>query len=88
MLAQAERLGDPLLREMLPAGVRLISGPGCPVCVTPVDYLDRAEALAELPGVILCTFGDLLRVPSSRGSLERARAGHPAVPGCSCSGSS
>lgn len=62
------------LRRLLPRNVRLISGPGCPVCVTPVDYLDRAEALAALPDVILCTFGDLMRVPSSRGSLEQARA--------------
>ena len=62
------------LRRMLPPQVRLISGPGCPVCVTPVDYLDRAEALAALPGTIVCTFGDLVRVPSSHGSLERARA--------------
>jgi hydrogenase expression/formation protein HypD len=62
------------LRRMLPPEVRLISGPGCPVCVTPVDYLDRAEALAALPGTVVCTFGDLVRVPSSRGSLERARA--------------
>jgi len=62
------------LRELLPPRVRLISGPGCPVCVTPIDYLDRAEALAALPDVILCTFGDLMRVPSSRGNLEQARA--------------
>lgn len=62
------------LRRLLPPQLRLISGPGCPVCVTPVDYLDRAEALAGLPDVIVCTFGDLMRVPSSRGSLERARA--------------
>ncbi len=62
------------LRRLLPPRIRLLSGPGCPVCVTPVDYLDRAEALAALPDVIVCTFGDLLRVPSSRGSLERARA--------------
>ncbi len=62
------------LRRLLPPRVRLISGPGCPVCVTPVDYLDRAEALAALPDVIVCTFGDLMRVPSSLGSLERARA--------------
>jgi hydrogenase expression/formation protein HypD len=62
------------LRRMLPPQVRLISGPGCPVCVTPVDYLDRAEALAALPDTIVCTFGDLMRVPSSRGSLEKARA--------------
>jgi hydrogenase expression/formation protein HypD len=62
------------LRRLLPPAVRLISGPGCPVCVTPVDYLDRAEALAALPGTIVSTFGDLMRVPSSRGSLERERA--------------
>jgi hydrogenase expression/formation protein HypD len=62
------------LRRLLPATVRLIAGPGCPVCVTPVGYVDRAEALAHRPGTIVCTFGDLLRVPSTRGSLERARA--------------
>ncbi len=62
------------LRSMMPANVRLISGPGCPVCVTPVDYLDRALALAALPDTILCTFGDLMRVPSSTISLEQARA--------------
>jgi hydrogenase expression/formation protein HypD len=62
------------LRRMLPDGVRLISGPGCPVCVTPVDYLDRALALADLGDVTVCTFGDLMRVPSSRSSLERAHA--------------
>jgi hydrogenase expression/formation protein HypD len=65
------------LRRMLPEAVRLISGPGCPVCVTPVDYLDRAVALAALPDTTVCTFGDLMRVPSSTTSLERARAaGH------------
>ncbi len=62
------------LRRMLPDDVRLISGPGCPVCVTPVDYLDRALALAGLPDTLVCTFGDLMRVPSSHSSLERARA--------------
>lgn len=62
------------LRRMLPEGVRLISGPGCPVCVTPVEYLDRALALAELEGTTVCTFGDLMRVPSSLSSLERAHA--------------
>jgi hydrogenase expression/formation protein HypD len=62
------------LRGALKPGVRLISGPGCPVCVTPVSYLDRAEALAKSHGAILCTFGDLFRVPSSTGSLERLRA--------------
>ncbi len=67
-------IGAAGLRRLLPRKVRLISGPGCPVCVTPVDYLDRAEALAALSDVIVCTFGDLMRVPSSGGSLERARA--------------
>lgn len=62
------------LRQMLPVGVRLISGPGCPVCVTPVDYLDRALALAALPDTTICTFGDLMRVPSSLSSLEQAHA--------------
>jgi hydrogenase expression/formation protein HypD len=62
------------LRRLLPSSVRLIAGPGCPVCVTPVGYVDRAEALARRPGTIVCTFGDLLRVPSSTGSLERTRA--------------
>lgn len=62
------------LRRMLPPRVRLISGPGCPVCVTPVGYLDRAIALAALPDVTVCTFGDLMRVPSSTQTLEQARA--------------
>jgi hydrogenase expression/formation protein HypD len=62
------------VRHLLPESVRLISGPGCPVCVTPVSYVDRAEALAQLPGHVVCTFGDLVRVPSTSGSLERARA--------------
>jgi len=62
------------LRRLLPPTVRLIAGPGCPVCVTPVGYVDRAEALSRRPGTTVCTFGDLLRVPSSTGSLERVRA--------------
>lgn len=58
------------LRAQLPPNIRLVSGPGCPVCVTPIDYLDRAEALCRLPDTCVCTFGDLFRVPSSRSSLE------------------
>ncbi|RMF80765.1 MAG: hydrogenase formation protein HypD [Nitrospirae bacterium] len=66
------------LRHRLPEAVRLISGPGCPVCVTPVGYLDRAEALARQHGAVLVTFGDLMRVPSSSGSLEELSAeGYP-----------
>lgn len=67
------------LRRLMPDTVRLISGPGCPVCVTPVDYLDRALALAGLPGTVICTFGDLMRVPSSTVNLERARADGAAI---------
>ena len=62
------------LRRMLAPNVRLVSGPGCPVCVTPIDYMDRAVALARQDDVILCTFGDLMRVPSSSSSLERESA--------------
>jgi hydrogenase expression/formation protein HypD len=62
------------LRELLPEGVRLVSGPGCPVCVTAMPDLDRVLAVARLPEVILVTFGDLVRVPASRGSLAAERA--------------
>ncbi len=62
------------LRGKLAPEIRLVSGPGCPVCVTPVGYLDRAEALARQRNAVLCTFGDLFRVPSSTGSLERLKA--------------
>lgn len=62
------------LRRLLPRNVRLISGPGCPVCVTPIDYMDRAVALARRDDVTVCTFGDLMRVPSSASSLERESA--------------
>lgn len=58
------------IRHLLPAGLRLISGPGCPVCVTPISYMDRAVALSRQSDVILASFGDLLRVPSSHSSLE------------------
>jgi len=63
------------LRRLLPQSIELISGPGCPVCVTPTSYIDRAARIAALPGVIACTFGDMMRVPGSDGSLESARAG-------------
>ena len=62
------------LRDLLPPVVRLVSGPGCPVCVTAVGDLDRVVALARLPGVTLTTFGDLVRVPASRTSLAAERA--------------
>ena len=62
------------LRQLLPEGVRLVSGPGCPVCVTAMADLDRVLALARLPEVTLVTFGDLIRVPASRGTLAAERA--------------
>ena len=62
------------LRDLLPAGMRLVSGPGCPVCVTAVGDLDVVVALSRLPGVTIATFGDLVRVPSSRSSLAAERA--------------
>jgi hydrogenase expression/formation protein HypD len=62
------------IRSLLPANVRLISGPGCPVCVTPIDYVDKAVAYARLPETIVATFGDMLRVPGSTSSLMQERA--------------
>jgi hydrogenase expression/formation protein HypD len=62
------------LRQALPDNVRLISGPGCPVCVTPQEQIDHFIALGQLDGVTLTTFGDMLRVPGSERSLEQARA--------------
>ena len=62
------------IRSMLPEGLRLISGPGCPVCVTPVGFIDEAMMLAEDRGCTVCTFGDLVRVPGTAGSLATARA--------------
>ena len=62
------------LRALLPENLELLSGPGCPVCVTPSDYIDRAILLARRPEVILATFGDLMRVPCSLGTLELEKA--------------
>ena len=62
------------LDELLPREVELIHGPGCPVCVTPLETIDRALAIARRPEVILCSFGDMLRVPGSRDDLLAVRA--------------
>ncbi|HUT34710.1 MAG TPA: hydrogenase formation protein HypD [Planctomycetota bacterium] len=62
------------IRAMLPPNVKLLSGPGCPVCVTPMGMVDAALAIARRPGVCLATFGDMVRVPGSASSLERAKA--------------
>jgi hydrogenase expression/formation protein HypD len=63
------------IRSMLPANLRLISGPGCPVCVTAQRYIDAAIRIGARDGVIVATYGDMLRVPGRDGSLERLRAG-------------
>jgi hydrogenase expression/formation protein HypD len=60
--------------ELLPAGVRMIHGPGCPVCVTPLETLDRAMAIAARPNTILASFGDMLRVPGSDTDLLALKA--------------
>ena len=64
------RLG---IRKLLPPQVELISGPGCPVCVTPVGFIDEAVWLALKKSVTVCTFGDLVRVPGTEMSLAGAR---------------
>ena len=67
---QIHRFG---IHQMLPEGVKLISGPGCPVCVTPNEYIDFAVELARA-GYTVATFGDMIRVPGSYSSLEKVRA--------------
>ena len=69
------------LKKMLPANIRLLSGPGCPVCVTPVSYIDTAIALSQKSAnstgekdVLITTFGDMMRVPGSSSSLEKEKA--------------
>jgi hydrogenase expression/formation protein HypD len=55
--------------QLLPEGIELVHGPGCPVCVTPLEMIDKAHAIARRPDVIFCSFGDMLRVPGSEGDL-------------------
>ncbi|MBI4424931.1 MAG: hydrogenase formation protein HypD [Elusimicrobia bacterium] len=62
------------LDRLLPEGLTLVHGPGCPVCVTPLEQIDRAIAIASRPEAVLCTFGDMLRVPGSSRSLLEAKA--------------
>jgi hydrogenase expression/formation protein HypD len=59
---------------LLPPKVTLVHGPGCPVCVTPVEYVDKAIEIALRPGTILCSFGDMLRVPGSHSDLFAAKS--------------
>ncbi|MEJ2720388.1 MAG: hydrogenase formation protein HypD [bacterium] len=60
--------------ELLPSGIALVHGPGCPVCVTPAELIDKAVAIARLPDVILCSFGDMLRVPGTKEDLLSIKA--------------
>jgi hydrogenase expression/formation protein HypD len=62
------------LDYLLPPEIELVHGPGCPVCVTPLEMIDRAHAIARRPDVIFCSFGDMLRVPGSDGDLFQVRA--------------
>ncbi|HEV2394737.1 MAG TPA: hydrogenase formation protein HypD [Verrucomicrobiae bacterium] len=62
------------LDDLLPKGVSLIHGPGCPVCVTPLELIDKALEIASRPGVIFCSFGDMLRVPGSGMDLLGVKA--------------
>src|SRR5512133_2369275 len=60
--------------ELLPPEVTLLHGPGCPVCVTPLEKIDRAVVLASRPGIIFCSFGDMLRVPGTDRDLLSVKA--------------
>jgi len=67
------------LLQLLPPALTMIHGPGCPVCVTPLDLIDKAVWLASRPDVILCSYGDMIRVPGSARSLLEAKAQGAAV---------
>jgi hydrogenase expression/formation protein HypD len=58
------------IRSLLPDGITLLSGPGCPVCVTPASHIDAFLAAADLPQVTIATFGDLIRVPGASGPWQ------------------
>lgn len=60
--------------ELLPKKINLIHGPGCPVCVTPIEKIDKAIEIASIPDVIFCSFGDMLRVPGSDSDLLKSKA--------------
>lgn len=62
------------LDELLPRGLEVVHGPGCPVCVTPLETIDKAIALASRPEVTLVSYGDMLRVPGSSSDLFRVKA--------------
>src|ERR1700676_4100340 len=62
------------LDRVLPPEVELVHGPGCPVCVTSLEMIDRAHAIATRPNVPFCSFGDMVRVPGSHGDLLQGKA--------------
>ena len=67
------------IRSLLPETIDLVSGPGCPVCVTAIEEIDRSVKLARHPDIIITTFGDMLRVPGTEASLQEEKskgAGH------------
>ena len=67
------------IHRLLPRGVRLLSGPGCPVCVTGSGFIEQAVTLSRRPGMIITTFGDLLKVPGNQGTLTGVRAEGAAI---------
>ncbi|MBN1759692.1 MAG: hydrogenase formation protein HypD [Chitinispirillaceae bacterium] len=67
------------ITALLPETIRMVSGPGCPVCVSDIRYIDHAIALAKRPDVIIATYGDLIRVPGSTSSLEKEKASGAAI---------
>ena len=69
--AAIHRFGIP---SLLPKGIRLVSGPGCPVCVTGIEFIDKAVEYSRNHDYIICTYGDLIRVPGSESSLEKERS--------------
>ncbi|MFN4227277.1 MAG: hydrogenase formation protein HypD [Candidatus Ratteibacteria bacterium] len=62
------------IRKLMPENINLISGPGCPVCVTPINYIDTAIELSKMQDFIITTFGDMMKVPGSFSSLEKEKA--------------
>lgn len=66
-------IGRSGMRTLLPDNIQLLSGPGCPVCVTPQEIIDYAIALAQEKDVLITTFGDMVRVPGTKGTLEQYR---------------
>ena len=62
------------LKELLPENIRLVSGPGCPVCVTDGGYIDTSIELSKKENVIITTFGDLIRVPGEKSTLQKEKA--------------